>query len=162
MEQKRLEEGGRAEVQIRKAGPEDVRELEELVRESEEEGFRHLRRLADDYASGENRFDREGEVLLLVYADGSPAGVCGLNRIPGDAAAGRVRRMYVRRDLRRCGIGRALLQAVMERARPHFARLELRTDSPAAGDFYTAAGFRQAAGREDVTHLYEWMEEEQS
>lgn len=41
--------------------------LDQLARESEEEGFRFLRRLRDEYISGANRFSLLGEILLGAY-----------------------------------------------------------------------------------------------
>ena len=55
--------------------------LEHLIAESEQEGWRFIRRLAEELASGVNRFERAGEVLLVARAAGD-VGVCGLNVDP--------------------------------------------------------------------------------
>jgi len=49
-----------------------------LVAESESAGYRLVRRLADEWASGENRFDRPGEALFAAWVDGHLFGTCGL------------------------------------------------------------------------------------
>ncbi|WP_254871135.1 hypothetical protein [Bacillus sp. Marseille-Q1617] len=42
-------------------------DLHHLVEESKEEGFRFLDRMIAEYTTGENRFDRHGEILLGIY-----------------------------------------------------------------------------------------------
>ncbi|XEC93028.1 hypothetical protein AB6A23_16775 [Paenibacillus tarimensis] len=46
------------------------------------EGFRHLKRLVNDYETGVNKIDKEGEALFIAYQNGNIVGVCGLNRDP--------------------------------------------------------------------------------
>jgi hypothetical protein len=46
------------------------------------EGFRHLERLAEDWASGAIRFDRPGEGLLAAQLAGALAGIGGLTIDP--------------------------------------------------------------------------------
>lgn len=72
-------------------------EIESLLVESRAEGYNFVDRLADDYADDSNRFDKPGEALFGVYADGRLIAVGGLNRDPylPDANAGRVRHVYV-------------------------------------------------------------------
>ncbi|MCZ8521058.1 MULTISPECIES: GNAT family N-acetyltransferase [Paenibacillus] len=141
-----------APLRIQEAGPGAMKDIAGLLAESMEEGFRHVGRLAAEYESGTNRFDREGEALFFAYDGDQVVGVYGLNRAGEDAGAGRVRRMYVLRASRRTGVGSALLQAVAAKAKGHFSRLELRTDSEAAAAWYEAWGFKVRKDREDVTH----------
>jgi hypothetical protein len=81
--------------------------LAPLVAESEQDGWRFVRRLAEEWADGTNRFDRPGEALLAAWMDGALIGVCGLNVDPyaGEPTIGRVRRLYVLRRLRGRGSG---------------------------------------------------------
>ena len=82
--------------------------LADLIAESEREGFALVRRLVDDWESGDNRFDRPGEALFAVVADGRVLGVCGLNidpYLPG-GRVGRVRHLYVAADSDAAGSGR--------------------------------------------------------
>ena len=65
---------------------------------------------------------------------------------------GRVRRLYVATDHRRQGIGRRLVDAVIEQARSHFERLRLRTPDEPAARFYEALGFRRVMRASKVTH----------
>lgn len=128
-----------------------------LVADSEQVGFRFVRRLADEWASGVNRFDRPGEALFAAVIGGRVIGVGGLNVDPYAAApsVGRVRHLYVRSDCRRIGVGRQLVAEVIEAARGRFATLRLRTQNPQAAQLYERMGFRRSDGVGDCTHLME-------
>jgi GNAT superfamily N-acetyltransferase len=90
--------------------------FETLRAEARAEGHRNPDRLAADWASGAIRFDRLGEALLVAYVGDELAGVGGLTVDPAVAEALRMRRFYVRNQFRRCGIGRRLASALLERA----------------------------------------------
>lgn len=130
--------------------PEDITHL---VEESMTEGFRHIKRLVDDYESGTNRFDKPGEALFTVTYESRIVGVCGLNRDPhSDPLVGRVRRLYVSREFRRQGVARLLMGNVIEEARKHYDKVVLRTDNPVADQFYRSLGFVAQSNDERVTH----------
>jgi GNAT superfamily N-acetyltransferase len=129
--------------------------LAPLVAESERDGWRFVRRLADEWTSGANRFDKPAEALFITSLDGAIVGVCGLNVDPyaGDESVGRIRRLYVLRAYRGRGIGRGLVQAVVSAATVgRFRMLRVRTESPEAGRLYERLGFHQVAGIADCTH----------
>jgi GNAT superfamily N-acetyltransferase len=128
-----------------------------LIAESERAGFRFVRRLADEWADGVNRFDKPGEALFAAWVGGQLVGVCGLNVDPyvGDDRVGRVRRLYVLAEYRGLGIGSRLVDAVVRAARGRFLSLRLRTESPAAAAFYERLGFRRVE-LPDCTHVLEW------
>jgi GNAT superfamily N-acetyltransferase len=125
-----------------------------LTVEGEHSGSRVVRRLVEEWASGVNRFDRPGEILLGAWAGGRVVGVCGLNVDPyiTDERVGRVRHLYVLSTFRRLGIGRHLTAAVVEAARGRFDILRLRTQNPEAARLYEALGFRATGGAADCTH----------
>ncbi|MGA2256592.1 MAG: hypothetical protein ABSG53_18240, partial [Thermoguttaceae bacterium] len=50
-----------------------------LIIESELEGWFFVRRLAEEWSSGANRFQRPGERLYLAHSGNKVIGVCGLN-----------------------------------------------------------------------------------
>jgi GNAT superfamily N-acetyltransferase len=131
--------------------------LEPLVEESEAEGFFPLERLVEEWRSGRNRFDQPGEALFAARSAGRLVGVCGLNRDPyvDDPRVGRVRHLYVAAAVRGGGVGRRLVEAVIEAARPHFQRLRLRTDCPIAAGFYQSLGFAATPGDPTATHARE-------
>jgi GNAT superfamily N-acetyltransferase len=128
--------------------------LAALVADSERAGWRFVRRLADEWAAGANRFDRPGEALFGAWTGVRLVGVCGLNVDPyaADPGVGRVRRLYVLAECRRLGVGRRLVQAVIEAARGRFGLLRLRTENPQAAAFYERLGFRRLAGVPESTH----------
>jgi GNAT superfamily N-acetyltransferase len=128
--------------------------LAPLVAESEREGWRFLRRLAEAWENDSNRFDRPGEALFAAWVDGALVGVCGLNIDPytEDQAVGRVRRLYVLQKFRGNGVGRNLVQAVVQSARPRFRSLRVWTESAVAGRLYEQLGFVSSFGVANCTH----------
>jgi len=128
-----------------------------LVAESEQGGLRFVRRLAEEWASGRNRFDRPGEALFAAVVDGQMVGVCGLNVDPYVAAqrVGRVRHLYVLSAYRKLGVGRQLVEEVIAAARDPFDTLRLRTDNPKAARLYESTGFRRTPGAANCSHLME-------
>jgi GNAT superfamily N-acetyltransferase len=126
-----------------------------LITESETHGVRFVRRLADEWTSGANRFDQPGEVLFIARIDGDVVGVCGLNVDPyaGDQNVGRVRHLYVRVSHRRLGVGQRLVIEVIQAARGRFDDLRLRTENPGAAQLFEALGFRRAVDVRDYTHV---------
>jgi GNAT superfamily N-acetyltransferase len=145
------------------AGPARVERLIEvspdhfdpLVAESECAGYGFVRRLADEWASGANRFDRPGEALFAARIDGRLVGACGLNVDPYTEAAGvgRVRHLYVLSAYRRLGVGGQLVARVMDAARGRFGRLRLSTQNPEAAQLYERMGFSRSTGAPDHTHF---------
>jgi GNAT superfamily N-acetyltransferase len=121
----------------------DLEATSSLITESLDEGFRFLLRLADEWRSGRNRFDHSGEGLFLARTQQKIVGVCGLNRDPyvSQASVARLRHLYVRPANRRQGVGRLLVEHVVDFARPTFSKLRLRTDNPQAKEFYEKFGF---------------------
>jgi ribosomal protein S18 acetylase RimI-like enzyme len=131
--------------------------LAPLIDESEQAGLRFVSRLAEEWESGLNRFDRPGEALFGAVTDGSLVGVCGLNVDPyaGEPRIGRVRHLYVVMADRRHGVGRQLVGAVVTAARGPFATLRLSTANPQAARLYETLGFRRHAGDARCTHVME-------
>jgi GNAT superfamily N-acetyltransferase len=129
----------------------------ELLAESEASGYRFLRRVADEWESGVNRFLRPGEALLAAEIDGRLVGVCGLNVDPflDDPRVGRVRNVYVLSEHRRHGLGRRLVEAAIALARGHFDRLRLRGEDAGPARLYESLGFRRCHGIPDCTHIME-------
>ena len=56
--------------------------LSRLLTVSVADGHRLVQRLCDDWRSGGNRFDRDGEALFVAWRGARLAGVGGLNRDP--------------------------------------------------------------------------------
>jgi ribosomal protein S18 acetylase RimI-like enzyme len=126
-----------------------------LIAESERYGLRFVRRLAEEWTSGANRFDRPGEALFVARIAREVVGVCGLNVDPyaGEQSAGRVRHLYVLSVYRRRGVGQRLVAEVIEASRSRFDNLRLRTQNPAAAQLYERLGFRRRDDVRDCTHV---------
>jgi GNAT superfamily N-acetyltransferase len=131
--------------------------LAPLIAESEASGLRFVRRLAEEWESGDNRFDRAGEALFGALRGRRLLGVCGLNVDPyaGEPRVGRVRHLYVLTAYRRHGVGRQLVAAVIAAAHGSFATLRLGTANPEAARLYEVLGFRRHAGDARCTHVLE-------
>ncbi|PWS36690.1 GNAT family N-acetyltransferase [Falsiroseomonas bella] len=110
--------------------------------------------LREDWESGTQRFDAPGEALFAAYAGDALLGLGGLTRDPYlEDAAGRVRRLYVRRAARGHGAGRALLAAITEgAAEAGWPRLRVRAPA-SAFLFYERCGFLRAVGERAATHV---------
>jgi ribosomal protein S18 acetylase RimI-like enzyme len=130
-------------------------DLVDLIAASGAEGFRFLRRLADDWRNGTNSFSRPGEALFAAAAEGRTVGICGLNIDPyiGNNRIGRVRHLYVAAEFRRRSVGTKLVAAVIEVSHGTFDRLRLRTTTEAAANFYEALGFRCVTAEPGCTHV---------
>jgi len=125
-----------------------------ILAEAEHADGAFMLRVRDEWVSGVQRFEGPGEFLLGAFVGSELAGVGGVSRDPYDprSGLGRVRHIYVLEERRREGIGRALVEAIIARARADWQVLRLRTRNPAAASLYEAAGFLPAAG-DDETHL---------
>lgn len=69
--------------------------------ESLEQHFNMLRRLAENWQSGKNRFNAPGETLLGAFVNHQLVGVCGINSDPfsPQPRAGRIRHLYISETL---------------------------------------------------------------
>ncbi|WP_426530390.1 GNAT family N-acetyltransferase [Bradyrhizobium sp. McL0615] len=117
--------------------------IEPLRTDAARQGFRFVERLVSDWTSGANTFGQPGERILGAFTDAMLVGVGGLNRDPyaADPAVGRIRHLYVRSDHRRSGIGRAMVDHLLNEARLTFSQVRLRTDTEEAARFYLRCGF---------------------
>ena len=131
--------------------------FEVLRAESEQAGLRFLRRLADDWASGVNRFHRPGEALFAARMGDELVAVGGLNVDPYATTprVGRVRHVYVLSGYRRSGIGRQLVAEIIGAARGRFDSLRLSTANPDAARLYERLGFRPSCDDTHCTHVLE-------
>jgi GNAT superfamily N-acetyltransferase len=130
-------------------------DVEDLRAEAAQEGFRFIDKLVAEWRSGTNRFDQPGEVLLGAIRANDLIAVGGLNRDPyaDQPGIGRLRHLYVRQTMRRCGVGSALVQELIGSATSTFHLVRLRTDTPLAADFYVGLGFRPAPSAA-ATHIW--------
>lgn len=120
--------------------------LAAMEREALSEGFGMIARLREEWESGANRFDGEGEILLATFRADTLLGIGGLNRDPylSDPRVGRLRHFYVMKGQRRTGIGRNLVERILQHATGNFDTVRLWTDR--AGSFYERLGFDRLDG----------------
>ena len=144
-----------ASVQVERLADLPLEGFAVLLAESEQAGLGFLRRLADEWVSGVNRFDRPGEALFGAWMGPALVGLGGLNLDPYAATdrVGRVRHLYVRSACRRLGIGQKLVAEIVETARGRFDSLRLCTANPEAARLYERLGFRRRADAAHCTHV---------
>jgi GNAT superfamily N-acetyltransferase len=111
--------------------------------------------LAERWASGQDRFDRDGEVLLAGYIAGRLAGIGGLSiETAMTEPARRLRRFYILPEHRRQGVATALASALIQEALNQVRVLTVNAKaSAAAGPFWEAQGFK-ADDAGPWTHIY--------
>jgi GNAT superfamily N-acetyltransferase len=131
--------------------------IDELLDESEREGFRFVRRAQEEWFCGANTFSKEGEGLFGVFEKERLVAIGGINR--ESSHQGRLRRFYVRHEERRKGLGRLLVQHLLQFARRHYSRIGLRCDTNTADQFYRAFGFSRVDSEPDLTHVIELKQE---
>jgi ribosomal protein S18 acetylase RimI-like enzyme/uncharacterized glyoxalase superfamily protein PhnB len=141
-------------VEIQRLSDLEPNDLALLIADSEAHGLRFVRRLAEEWAGGVNRFDRPGEALFVARNDERVVGVGGLNIDPyvAEPRVGRVRHLYVLSACRRLGIGRRLVAEIIEAARDRFESLRLSTSNPEAARLYERLGFQPLVGVAHCTH----------
>lgn len=119
---------------------------------ADDEAFRMLGVLADEWASGTGRFDGPGEMLLAAIDGTVLAGVGGMSRDPFDAAALRMRRFYVYPPYRRRGVGRIMARFLLERPEVVDRPVTLNAPHAEAARFWQTLGFIPDA-RDGHTHI---------
>lgn len=133
-------------------------DLNMLIMQSKEEGFRFVERLVNDYKNGTNTFTNLGEALFGVFNEkGEIVAIGGLNKDPfsNEPYIGRLRRFYVSKEYRRNGIGSLLLKWIINEAKNDFKILILHTDTQQADDFYISFGFSKENRYPNSTHYME-------
>ncbi|MEF0944038.1 GNAT family N-acetyltransferase [Rhizobium sp. BR 362] len=126
-----------------------------LRRDTASEGRRFIERLHDEWQSGEQRFNRAGEVLLAARFNHELAGIGGMTVDPDLPSAMRMRRFYVRPAYRRRGLGRQLAAAILNRTIPKGTLVTVNTDSADAAAFWEALGF-QRDSKFGYSHWLTW------
>ncbi len=113
--------------------------LGRLMPMAKAEGFNFIDRLFSEWFSGTNRFQNEGETLLMIEVGGVLVGCGGLTR--QRERLGRMRRVYIDPDFRNRGMGKALVETLVKSARESFDEIVLFTDNPNAARLYEQLGF---------------------
>lgn len=116
--------------------------FDDLVAEASSEGVRNMALLAEGWAKGA-RFQDDGEAILVAFLAGELAGIGALSVEPASPEpARRLRRFYVRPDMRRRGVATALASALIHEGFDSAGLLTVNAQaSDAAGPFWEAQGF---------------------
>jgi ribosomal protein S18 acetylase RimI-like enzyme len=149
------------EVSIRVAAAQDAADIGRLFTDFNEE-FDEPTPPAEDVARRAAEHIEEGHSTFLIAGDG-PDGFAQLRYRPSLYAEGleaHLQELYVVPSLRGRGIGRALMDAVLEEARragATFIDLGTSEDDTAARGLYESAGFTNREGEPDgpVMYVYE-------
>jgi ribosomal protein S18 acetylase RimI-like enzyme len=149
-------------IEIQKIEQLDFNELANLIDQSVEEGYHFMLRLKKEYINGENRFSKDGEAFFVAKSAGNIIGVSGLNQDPylQNPKIGRVRRLYVSKNYRRLGVGRLLIDAIIQEAQKYYIMIILKTDNPIADKFYRSRGFSATSLNEHATHFLQLFNEQ--
>lgn len=131
--------------------------VQPMIDASLPEGFGFVQRLWDDYLLGVQTFSEPGAVLLGIFDGGTCLAIGGVHPDPylNDPQIGRIRHVYVLPDYRRHGLGRQLMNALIDHARGHFSILTLRTLTTEAAAFYVSLGFSDVPRYDQATH---WLD----
>jgi GNAT superfamily N-acetyltransferase len=132
--------------------------LDTIINESKEEGFRFIERLDDDYKNGINTFNKPGEgIYSVLNKDNELVAIGGMNvdSFSGQKGVGRLRRFYVSKKHRRHGIGSLLLKRIISDAKQSFKIVVLYTDTKNADQFYQSFGFLKGNKYPKSTHYLE-------
>lgn len=128
--------------------------IEELRKESEEEGYHFVNRLIDDWQNETNCFALIGEGFYGVFVEKELIAIGGVNQDPytDSGNAGRLRRFYVKQTWRRQKVGLALLKFILQKHADDFTEITLYTDTQVASKFYESIGFEKVNGIAKISH----------
>jgi GNAT superfamily N-acetyltransferase len=139
-------------IDIRRFRDRLPQEIADLESEARQEGYLHITRLIDEWSTGDNRFQRDGERLLGAYVDDALAGIGSMTVETAMSGVLRMRRFYVRPATRGRGIGRILALALLDHARSFCTVVTVHAGNDGAAKFWESLGF-QPHGRDGYTHL---------
>ena len=130
-------------------------DLDVLAQPAAAEGIRTITVVQDEWASGANRFEGPGEVLLVARLSGAIVGIGGMTRDKNVPDALRMRRYYILPKHRRQGIGRMLNERLLVAAAGNARSVTLRAGSAHAGAFWERLGFERVVAE---THTHQlWL-----
>lgn len=144
-------------MQIRPIDPLTLDIIQLMIIVSQSEDFDFVKRLWDDYESGKETYQEPGAALLGMFKGDSCVAIGGVHKDPylSEPGIGRIRHVYVMPGYRRRGLGKLLVEALIDHAAEHFSTLTLRTMTEEASTFYKALGFNDSPRFENATH---WMD----
>ena len=140
-------------VRVRSATDFVPEALTALAEEADAEGIRVVRAVIDRWESGEERYERSGEQLLVAVTDDGVVGVGGLTICPTVPGALRVRRFYVHPAWRRRGVAAAITSALLASWPREVSVITCNAQASAAAPrFWEAMGF-EPVDDANITHV---------
>jgi GNAT superfamily N-acetyltransferase len=140
-------------VRVRSATEFVPEALTALAEQADAKGVRIVRAVIDRWESGEERYDRRGEQLLVAVTDEGVVGVGGLTICPTVPGALRVRRFYVHPAWRRRGVAAAITSALRASWPRDVSLITCNARASAAAPlFWEAMGF-EPVDDADITHV---------
>jgi len=129
--------------------------IEDLARESVNEGFGFINRLKTEWVEAINRFDDTGEFLLSASLADMSVGVCGINIDPylSDQSVARLRHLYVSPVYRYRSVGSDLVRACLGNLSENTRVVRLRVPDKNTGQFYEKLGFKEIDDT-TATHIF--------
>lgn len=139
---------------VRHVGSDEIAGLQALAMTATDEGIRNVGALVEQWASGQQRFEADGEALLIASdRGGHPIGVGGLTRCPHVDGALRARRFYVDPDWRRRGVASSMATQLLALGDAHVDVITCNAAASAAAPmFWEALGFVPIE-HEGITHI---------
>ena len=133
--------------------------IEDLRAEASNEGYDFVETLVEEWASGENRFEKKGEVLMGCFEEHPrqqpklvAVGGVTIDPFLHSLEVGRIRRVYVRAAWRNQGIGTLLVKALIAASAESFRSVRLRAENADAARLYERLGFSPIEDK-SATHL---------
>jgi GNAT superfamily N-acetyltransferase len=139
-------------ITIRRINDELPQGFELLRHAADEEAFNMLRTLAEEWASGANRFDKPGEALVAAFDGAMLLGMGGISQDRQVPGALRMRRFYVGPPHRRRGVASAVAAALLDRPESQGKLITLNAPRAEAARFWEALGFVRDE-RDGHTHI---------
>jgi GNAT superfamily N-acetyltransferase len=140
-------------VRVRSAAEFIPEALTALAEQADAEGIKVVRAVIDRWESGEERYDRSGEQLLVAATDDGVVGVGGLTICPTIPGALRVRRFYVHPAWRRRGVAAEITSALLASWPRDVSMITCNARASAAAPrFWEAMGF-EPVDDANVTHV---------
>jgi ribosomal protein S18 acetylase RimI-like enzyme len=120
---------------------------------SRSEGYECLERLQCEWQTGVQQFQHFGEMLAIVRIDTQIAAIEGISRDPKVPDAYRMRRFYVLGSYRRMGLGRLLVQRLLEQDGLDEKLITVHAGDEGAQKFWQAMGFTRSIFVEECEQL---------
>lgn len=116
-------------------------DIDGLGRDARRQGYGSIDRLISEWQDGSNRFAEVGECLLAVHSDRRLVGIGGMTIEPSDTSMMRMRRFYVAAAMRGRGVGRLLVETLLDAVPEGTSGVTVNAGTADAAAFWLRMGF---------------------